>query len=655
MEKFFTVLFLLVFSLTAYGQQRTCGSMENLAEQLEQNPEMARAMEAQERRTREFRPEQRSNTVITIPVVFHIIHDGDVVGTDENISDALIQAQLDQMNADFALLNSDANMIPAMFQPLAANTMIQFCLAERTPDCQPTTGIERLDMGQASWTKAQVNTTLKPATIWDRDQYLNIWTVRFGAPDDGLLGFAQFPGGPANTDGVVNAYYTTGSLANPNPDPAGGGVYNKGRTMTHEVGHWLNLLHIWGDANCGDDLVADTPIHETDNGGCPSHPKTNMCSGTITEMFMNYMDYVNDDCMHMFSQGQSDRMCAVLESGGLRASLAVSEGCIPLGLCYCSAAADDLAANEKIGNVTFAGINQSSTSNAGYENYRLVEGMVEEGMTYAFSATITNAFPTDQILVWIDYNQNGDYTDAGELVFTSSIGTGPHTTNITIPAGATSGQTRMRVRLHDTSLGPNATPCGNSDYGQVEDYSINVMAIVPVEYLSFEADLIEPQDVLLNWATATETNNKGFTVEMASKTAEGFAPLGFVPADPSQDYKFTVKGLANGQYYFRLRQEDFDGQFEYSPIRTLKIENDQPVLQVYPNPARDVLTLQFAAALNEAYTVAIYEQTGRLVKTQQFADGTQQAKLSITDLPPGVYVLQVQSDQYTEYQRFVVE
>ena len=84
MKKFFTALFLLVFSLIGYGQQRTCGSMENLAEQLQQNPDMAREMEAQERRTREFRPEQRSNTVITIPVVFHIIHDGDAVGTDDN-------------------------------------------------------------------------------------------------------------------------------------------------------------------------------------------------------------------------------------------------------------------------------------------------------------------------------------------------------------------------------------------------------------------------------------------------------------------------------------------------------------------------------------------------------------------------------------------
>lgn len=657
MKKITATLLLLAFAFSLFGQQRTCGSMENLAEQLLQHPEMAEIMAAQERHTREHQNGQRSNDVITIPVVFHIIHDGDAVGSGENVSDALIQAQLDQMNDDFALMNSDANMIPAMFQGLAANTMVQFCLAQRTPDCQATTGINRVNGGQASWTRAQINSTLKPATIWDRDQYLNIWTVRFGAPDDGLLGYAQFPGGTANTDGVVNAYYTTGSLANPNPDPAGFGVYNKGRTMTHEVGHWLNLLHIWGDANCGSDLVADTPIHETDNGGCPSHPKTNTCSGTITEMFMNYMDYVNDDCMHMFSEGQSDRICAVLNSGGLRATLALSEGCVPLGICYCSAAADDLAANEKISNVTFAGIDQSSTSNAGYENYRLVTGNAEQEMTYAFSASISNPFPDDQILVWIDYNQNGDYTDSGELVFTSGFGAGPHTTNITIPATAAVGQTRMRVRLHDSGLGPNATSCGNSSYGQVEDYSLNITAAaLPVEFLSFTAQLKNDQDVELNWETATEVNNKGFSVEMAQKDASVFTSMGFVAADEIQRYNFTIPGLAPDQYYFRLRQIDYDDQFEYSSIQSLNIKDqgNQPTVRLFPNPVEDRLTAQFSSILQADVTLEVYHQTGQLVKTLPQPGGSNTIVIDVQGWPAGVYLLRLQSGEDAEYVKFVV-
>ncbi len=653
--KNFTTLLLLLLVIEGFGQQRTCGSMENLAEQLEQDPEMRERMAKQERYTKEYQRGQRSlSSVITIPVVFHIIHDGDAVGVDENISDALILAQLDQMNDDFALMNSDAGMIPAMFSGLAANTMIQFCLAERTPDCQATTGIERINLGQASWSKADVNSIVKPGTIWDRDQYLNIWTVRFGAPNEGLLGFGQFPGGTANTDGVVNAFYTTGSLAMPNPHPDGFGVYNKGRTMTHEVGHWLNLKHIWGDAICGDDSVADTPIHNDENGGCPTHPKTNTCSGTITEMFMNYMDYVNDDCMHMFSQGQSDRMCAVLD-GGDRSSLAASEGCIAPGVCYCAAASDDYAANEKIGNITFADIDNTSTSDNPYENFRLVQGEVEKEESYTFTATLTNGFSTDQVLVWIDYNNNGDFDDAGELVYTSSTGSGPHSTTITIPATAMLGETRMRVRLHDTSLDPNATSCGNSGYGQVEDYTLNIIAALPVDFLSFTVKATEASVAQLNWQTTAEFNNKGFEVEMAREEAARFTKLGFVPANEAHVYQYKSVTLAAGRYYFRLRQVDHDGQFTYSSIQSLVIEKGSQGFSLAPNPVKDLLNLQVVTVLTEDATVEILQPTGQVIQMATLSAGSSTLTLSVNHLPTGSYILRINANGHLEYVRFIVQ
>lgn len=648
------MLILLFLAFEGFGQQRTCGSMENLAEQLEQFPEMRERMAEQERYTREYQPQGRSLTnVITIPVVFHIIHDGDAVGVDENISDALIYAQLEQMNDDFALLNSDAGMIPAMFAPLAADTKIQFCLAERTPDCQPTNGIERINMGQASWTKAAVNSTVKPSTIWDRDQYLNIWTVRFGAPDDGLLGFGQFPGGPASTDGVVNAFFTTGSLANPNPHPDGFGIYNKGRTMTHEVGHWLNLRHIWGDANCGNDLVADTPIHETDNGGCPTHPKTNMCSGTITEMFMNYMDYVNDDCMHMFSQGQSDRMCAVLD-GGARSLLTISEGCIPLGGCYCEASSQDFG-NEKISNITFAGINNPSSSGNPYEDFRLIQGEVEKGGSYPFTATISTPWHQDQILVWIDYNQNGDFDDTGELAYTSPIGTGPHSTTITIPATASLGATRMRVRLHDTGNGENYTSCGTSTFGQVEDYTLNIIAALPVDFLSFTAKANETAAAELHWQTASEYNNKGFEVEMAHEDASQFTKLGFVAANEAHLYQYTSQALAAGQYYFRLRQVDHDGQFAYSSIQRLVIAGDRPTFRLAPNPVKELLNIKAGIVLTEAASVEVLQATGQVIQMVTLPAGSSSLSLSVSHLPAGSYILRIKNNGQFEYVRFVVQ
>ena len=323
-------LLLAMPAIVGFAQDRTCSTMEILEQQLLQDPDQATRMEAIERHTEDFIHEHAADgsgrVVITIPVVFHIVHNGDALGTNENISDALVLAQLNQLNQDFALTNSDANLIPSIFLPVAANTEIQFCLAQRKPDGTATNGINRINGGQASWTSSQINSNLKPTTIWNRNQYLNIWSVVFGGSSSGLLGYAQFPGGNANTDGIVVLYSSVGSLATPNPQ---GGNYARGRTATHEVGHWLNLRHIWGDSNCGSDLVNDTPVHNTSNSGCPAHPHFSTCTGSPVEMTMNYMDYTFDGCMYMFTAGQKARMQAVLAVGGSRFSLTTSPGCLP--------------------------------------------------------------------------------------------------------------------------------------------------------------------------------------------------------------------------------------------------------------------------------------------------------------------------------------
>ena len=327
------VLLCLTFLLatiasTAQSPPRTCGAMENLEQQLLNDPELQHRMDAIERHTESFeRGDQlQFRAVITIPVVFHIVHNGDALGTGENISDAQVLAQLDQLNQDFRKLNLDAGSVPAIFQGLHADTEIQFCLAQRKPDGTPTNGINRIQLTNSSWSTSTIESSLKPSTIWNRNNYLNVWSVRFGGSSAGLLGYAQFPGGNASTDGVVVLYSTVGSLANPHPE---GGSYARGRTLTHEVGHWLNLRHIWGDATCGNDFVSDTPVHNTSNSGCPSYPHYSTCTGTPIEMTMNYMDYTNDVCMYMFSSGQKTRMQSVLAPGGARASLAASTGCTP--------------------------------------------------------------------------------------------------------------------------------------------------------------------------------------------------------------------------------------------------------------------------------------------------------------------------------------
>lgn len=329
-------LTIILVVLNGYAQsQRTCGTMENLQEMTAKDPAMIKNMEEIEKFTADWvkqhalQKSAKTAAIITIPVIIHIIHNGEAIGSGANISYNQAMSQIIALNEDFRLLNEDSLQPSHPFWPYTADTQIQFCLAQRTPSGASTTGIERINGGQASWTKAQIESTLKPSTIWNRDKYLNLWSLNFGGADAGLLGYAQFPGGNASTDGVVIRYTAFGYVDNVVAP------YNNGRTGVHEVGHWLNLRHIWGDnqPNCGDDLVGDTKPADAPNFNCPGFPKdpNNTCGGDGNgEMYMNYMDYVDDNCMVMFTFGQASRMQAILN--GTRSSLKTSLGCATVGV-----------------------------------------------------------------------------------------------------------------------------------------------------------------------------------------------------------------------------------------------------------------------------------------------------------------------------------
>jgi Pregnancy-associated plasma protein-A/Secretion system C-terminal sorting domain len=293
---------------------RQCASMEVLAQQLAADPAMSQRMAAIEAQTRTFAANptaSRTNAVVTIPVVVHVVYNT----TAQNVPQAQIDAQIAVLNQDYAKLNADVSQTPALYAGLAANTNIQFVLAKRDPSGAATTGVVRKQTKTRSFSSNDfVKYTSKGGSdAWPRDKYLNIWLCNLG---QGLLGYAQFPGGAAATDGVVVLYSSVPGGAATN--------YNKGRTATHEVGHWLNLRHIWGDASCGNDLVSDTPTQQTSNGGCPAFP--HVTCGNQGDMSMNYMDYTYDRCMYMFTSGQSTRMNALFTSGGARAGLVTSNG-----------------------------------------------------------------------------------------------------------------------------------------------------------------------------------------------------------------------------------------------------------------------------------------------------------------------------------------
>lgn len=258
-----------------------------------------------------------ADEIINLPVVIHILYNTSI----QNISLAQVQSQLTVLNNDYSNLNADRINTPTVFATLVADTRIRFCLAQVDPQGRRTTGIIR------KYTKTDFfspEDAMKYAAqggddAWDCKRYLNIWVCNMGGR---TLGYSSIPGGPAATDGVVISYDvfgTTGNVRSP---------YDKGRTATHETGHWLGLKHIWGDAICGTDDVDDTPVQQYYNYGCPTFPHVSNCSPNGNgDMYMNFMDFTNDDCMNLFTKGQKIRMRALFAENNIRNSFLLSFAC----------------------------------------------------------------------------------------------------------------------------------------------------------------------------------------------------------------------------------------------------------------------------------------------------------------------------------------
>src|SRR6478609_4419444 len=273
-------------------------------------------------------------TVVTIPMIVHVIHNGEPIGSGLNISQAQIQAQIEVLNEDFRRKVGTPGFND---NPVGADVEIEFCLSpvDENGNVMAEPGIDRYNGGKTSWTQQELEGSLKSTTIWNPNLFYNVWTVKFGGTSANLLGYAQFPdqsgltglnetGGPASTDGVVIQYSSFGS-ADKGTFPVMQAPYNKGRTLSHETGHWLGLRHIWGDGNCADDFVSDTPSQQSASSGCP----VGRFSCSTTNMVENYMDYTNDACMNIFTLGQKARIQAVMELSPRRKSLIAANLCSP--------------------------------------------------------------------------------------------------------------------------------------------------------------------------------------------------------------------------------------------------------------------------------------------------------------------------------------
>ena len=292
---------------TSVASRKSCPSEEIRANLLANDANAKARYLALENGTEKFIQARKAGRVladgtIEIPVVVNVLYRTSA----ENISDARIAEQISVLNKDFGATNSDISKVPSEFSAVAAgDTKVRFRLAKTVRKSTTVRSWKTNDAMKKSSSKG-INAT-------DPTQYFNIWVV---GDMSSILGYATFPESSGLwNDGVVLAAPFVGVTGASAP-------YNLGRTATHEVGHYLNLRHIWGDANCGSDLVADTPTQTTANYGKPTYPLMNTCGGVSRSvMFMNYMDYVDDAAMFMFSAGQKDRMQAVLTSTGARKGL----------------------------------------------------------------------------------------------------------------------------------------------------------------------------------------------------------------------------------------------------------------------------------------------------------------------------------------------
>jgi len=316
----------LIFLPVAGQSQKKCATDLKRFEALSRNPSLLKERASISSFTKEWIEKvdfsKVANAVVKIPVVVHVVWRT----ADQNISDEQIRSQIDILNRDFRKLNNDHIKTPSPFKNLVADVGIEFCLAARDPSGMVTSGITRTkttvsDIGDKDRWFSTIRGGKDP---WNTKKYINIWVCEAG---EDLFGFAFLPGtaDPPEADGLVISSQYVGSVGTalasfPN---------HKGRTTTHEMGHYFNLEHLWGpdDSDCEEgDEVDDTPVQFEATYDCPGFPLRDKCTPTGNGvLFFNYMDYVDDECMYMFTEGQKKRIQAALN--GPRASLLGQTNC----------------------------------------------------------------------------------------------------------------------------------------------------------------------------------------------------------------------------------------------------------------------------------------------------------------------------------------
>ncbi|MBL0046501.1 MAG: T9SS type A sorting domain-containing protein [Bacteroidetes bacterium] len=706
-------------SSSAQAPKRSCGTMESLKAEIAKDPSLELRMQQLEQQTQNYILNQggsanKTAALVTIPVVVHILYKN----PSQNLSAARIQTQIDVLNKDYSKTNSDTNLVPSPFKALIGDAQIQFALAVRDPQGLPTTGITRtpttissfdLTLNQAKYT------SLGGHDAWDRNSYLNLWVV----PDinnagvSGILGYAQPPGGAAATDGVVIGYQYFGTTGASAP-------FNKGRTCTHEVGHWLNLRHIWGTNGqaCGasdDDAVTDTPKQTEENYGCPTFPLivANVpagfggpsCSGTTPgSMFMNYMDYVDDACMQMFSIGQVTRMTAAVN--GPRATLFNSQGLVPVVLQTVDAALNSVTSPTTGSSCSTSIIPSFTLNNFGTDtlksvtiNYELDGGtaatqswtgsLVSLGSSVITLPALTLTPGFHNFLIYTS-NPNGatDLNTSNDSVTVIFTTVNPPT-SIAITSGNTyvegfqnatfppTGWTRNNPNNNNTwtRVGPggfgNSTfsarmdnYSGSSIAGQIDELNTptfdlstggsNYYLTFSVAYAQYDAN--SPDSLIIFTSTDCDQTwvrrygkGKG---SLATNGGTFVTAAGFVPSASQWRTETVNLSSLQGASHAKIRFQNKSGFGNWLYVddvnvttSPLSVSNGIEAVEgfaIYPNPSNGIFTLTGNFKSNGKVSVKVFNMLGKVVYNESKSEANNQnLTIDLSAQSKGVYFVEI--------------
>ncbi|WP_396198245.1 M43 family zinc metalloprotease [Flavobacterium sp.] len=605
----------------------------------------------------------QSGGIIYIPVVVHVIHNGDAYGINENITDEQVQSQITVMNQDYRKLSGTPGYNT---NAVGADTQVEFVLAKVDPNGNPTNGINRVNLCQASWSTAAINSTVKPTTIWDPMQYMNMWSINF--TDTSLLGYAQFPesslGGMAttaqnpNTDGVVANYTTFGSS-----DLASGSFaapYDKGRTMTHEVGHFLGLRHIWGDnSTCpatntanDKDYVADTPAANTANFGCPTG--TNTCTGNPgSDMIENYMDYTDDTCMSIFTTGQKARITTVLNGSPRRSTLksSVKDVAIPLFANDAEVKIENLCTSSA---ATCTNTNPTSPAKTILLYNRGTSNLTSATLTYNFNGS------TNYTHNWTGSLAPNKYA---QITLANSTANGLLTVTVTTANGVADQRASNNVatKTFGSVLSyANATTftftlVGDS-YGSETTWSLKNQAGATLYSGGPYTDITTGTQTLVDAEVWTLPSNGCYYLTVNDSYGDGLydgvsqgvytVTAGSTTVVDVQD--FVVAGNPANTLVSRVSYFTNNAALESDSFELFDS------VSLYPNPAKDRVTISIPQGIEVTGNFDVYNAIGQKITTKKV---TTESDLTINtnSYQAGMYFINLTIGEYSKTFRFIKE